>query len=63
MKNMSIERVIFGCFEFTLLGHPKYTKALRKQTSDLSIRRLLKAETLLHFVGVVSLGFKSILVL
>jgi hypothetical protein len=23
MKNMSTERVIFGCFEFTLLGIPK----------------------------------------
>ncbi len=23
MKNMSIERVIFGCFEFTLLGMPE----------------------------------------
>jgi hypothetical protein len=49
MKHMSIERVIFDCFESTLLGHSKNTRALHKQTSDLSIRRLLKDRNLATF--------------
>ena len=58
-KNMPICR----CFEFPLLGRSKHTRALRRLISNLFIRRLLEAETLLHFVYVVCLGFKSILVL
>ena len=44
MKNMSIERIILDVLNSLYLGRSKYTKALRKQTSDLFIRRLLKAD-------------------
>jgi hypothetical protein len=49
MNTMSIETVIFGCFELTLLGCSKYTTALLKQTFDLFIRRLLKGKNLATF--------------
>ncbi len=49
MKNMSIERVIFGGFEFTLFGTLEVHKSLAEADFRPFIRRLLKGRNIATF--------------